>query len=195
VHTVHIAVKELSPHVRNALASVGYGAKDILVEAANEIHPSAYAGEGQRAFCVILNLTTGERKTLSGSWGGSNMFTSTLVDDTRGEDRAPMPEDGVVIKGSIGYPRTFATIYAHPNTVGRFLPSGEDDEPLTDGQAQALYCHKALKGGHYRREEMERRGCTTADVDALVERGLLKRNRAGATQITTAGKNACTVNR
>jgi hypothetical protein len=94
-----------------------------------------------------------------------------------------------VIKGSMGYPRTFATIYAHPNTIGRFLPSGAEEE-LTREEEQAIYCFAALKGGEYRRDEMRRRGVSTATVDALVERGYLKRNRAGATAITTKGKNA-----
>jgi hypothetical protein len=76
--------------------------------------------------------------------------------------------------------------------IGRFLPSG-DDETLTDSEQQAIYCFAAIKGGEYRRDEMRRRNVTDDVVDSLVSRGYLKRNKAGATQITTKGKNARTI--
>lgn len=64
------------------------------------------------------------------------------------------------------------------------------DDVLTDADQQALYCFVAIKGGEYRRDEMRRRGVTEEHVNSLVLRGYLKRNKAGATQVTTKGKNA-----
>jgi hypothetical protein len=177
---MHAEVKSLSPHLRDALKSVRYGAADI------EVIPAG--GDGMRGFVIGLNLATGERKGLSGSWGGANMFTANPIDSS--PEQLAIPPNGCVIKGTTGYPRTFAWIYAHPQAMGRYLASGAPDEELTDGEQQAIYCFAAIKGGEYRRDEMRRRGVTTATVDGLVQRGYLKRNRAGATAITTKGKNA-----
>jgi hypothetical protein len=116
------------------------------------------------------------------------MFTANPIDSS--PEQLAIPPNGCVIKGTTGYPRTFAWIYAHPQAMGRYLASGAPDEELTDGEQQAIYCFAAIKGGEYRRDEMRRRGVTTATVDGLVQRGYLKRNRAGATAITTKGKNA-----
>jgi hypothetical protein len=185
---MHAEVKSLSPHLRDALKSVRYGAADIEVIPAESIEVMVAGGDGMRGFVIGLNLATGERKGLSGSWGGANMFTANPIDSS--PEQLAIPPNGCVIKGTTGYPRTFAWIYAHPQAMGRYLASGAPDEELTDGEQQAIYCFAAIKGGEYRRDEMRRRGVTTATVDGLVQRGYLKRNRAGATAITTKGKNA-----
>jgi hypothetical protein len=71
------------------------------------------------------------------------------------------------------------------------LPSGAPEaDQLSPEDHQALYCFAAIKGGHYRREEMQRRGVSEATVGSLILRGYLKRARNGATAITTQGKNA-----
>ena len=191
---MHVEVKSLAPAVQRALKSVAYGATDIKVIAAESVEGQVGANDGQRGFVLVLNLDTGAMRTVRGSWGGSNPFGGNLVDRT--DERIELPANGAVIKGQQGYPRTFATIYAHPNAFASAgLPSGEPDEQLTDTEQHAIYCFAAIKGGEYRRDEMRRRGVTPAAVDGLVERGYLKRNRAGATQITTKGKNARTINR
>lgn len=186
---MYISVKELPACLTSALKSAGYGATDILVVAQSRVDSAAYASDGQRGFVTIVNLDSGQTHTETGSWGGSNMFTATLADDSR--DPIDIPINGAVIKGSRGYPRTFATIYVHPD-AWRFLPSGEEEE-LSAAAQQALYCFGAIKGGEYRRDEMSRRKVSAADVDALVESGHLKRSKNGATQITTKGKNARTI--
>jgi hypothetical protein len=187
---MHVEVKDLTPAIRKALEGVRYGARDIEVLPAETFTPYSEGGRGQRGFTLVLNLETGESKTVRGSWGGSNMFVQSPVDHST--EALPLPQTGVVIKGTTGHPRTFATIYAHPAAVGRFLPSG-DDEVLTDEEQQAIYCFAGIKGGEYRRQELIRRRVSPGTVDSLVERGYLKRNRAGATQITTKGKNARTI--
>jgi len=186
----HIEVRELSPHLRAALESVRYGARDVRVIPTESVESGSSAGAGSRGFATAVNLDTGERRTITGDWGGSGLGRHTL--DLPGQ-RMNIPPNGAVIKGAMGYPRTYATVYAHPTAFGRMLPSGEPADELSDADQQAIYCFTAIKGGEYRRDEMRRRGVTAATVDSLVERGYLKRNRAGATQITTKGKNARTV--
>jgi hypothetical protein len=187
---MHVIVKELTPIIQKALKSVRYGAQDIRVEPAEQVSAYSEGSRGQKGFVLVLNLDTGQQKIITGSWGGGNMFTNTLVDD--GSEDVQLPVNGVVIKGQIGYPRTFATLYCHPEMFPKLLPSG-DEEVLTEAEQQALYCFAAIKGGKYREDELRRRNVAYGTVDLLVERGYLKRNRAGATQITTKGKNARTV--
>lgn len=187
---MYVEVKELLPAIRDALASVRYGASDVKVIAAHDVEATSEGNAGSRGFAIVVNLDTGARKSMVGSWGGGNMFTSSPVDD--GSERVTLPENGAVIKGTMGYPRTFATVYAHPNAIGRFLPSGDEPELSHEAQ-QALYCFGSIKGGAYRRDEMRRRNVSESTVDQLVENGYLKRNRAGATAITTKGKNARTI--
>jgi len=190
----HVEVKALGEHVRRALESVRYGAADVPVVAAESVSSYSGGNDGQRGFVIALNLQTGERKAFAGAWGGGAVAAAPSPVDA--DVPIAIPEHGIVIKGQMGYPRTFATIYAHPNAVGAYLlPSGEPSEELSDAEQQAIYCFAAIKGGEYRRDEMRRRGVTADVVDGLVARGYLKRNRAGATQITTKGKNARTVQR
>ena len=188
---MHIEVKELSPAIQRALSGVGYHVADIKVEATERIDGTVGGGAGQRGFVIILNTDTGEFRRLTGSWGGPNPWSGSPVDGN--DEIIQIPENGIVIRGTMGHPRTFAWIYAHPNTMGKLLPSGEQAEQLSDADQQAIYCFAAIKGGQYRRDEMRRRNVEESTVDSLVERGYLKRNKAGATQITTKGKNARTV--
>jgi hypothetical protein len=189
---MYIDVRECPPHVRAALEAIGYGARDIELVAAESFSPYSEAGKGSRGVCVIVNLATGEREQLRGSWGGSNPFARTLVDDS--QELVPMPANAAVIKGQTGYPRTFARILVHPDALPRLLPAAEQDrDALTDAEQQAIYCFAAIKGGAYRRDELARRNVSAATVDDLVARGYLKRARNGATSITTRGKNARTI--
>jgi hypothetical protein len=187
---MYATVKELREPLRAALAAVGYGGRDVELVPATTVDPTVGGGDGMRGFVTVVNLDTGVRQTVNGSWGGSNPFSHSPVDQTT--ERIELPPNGAVVKGTRGYPRTFATVYAHPSAVGaNLLPSGAPaDDVLTDADQQALYCFAAIKGGEYRRDEMRRRGVTEEQVNSLVLRGYLKRNKAGATQITTKGKNA-----
>lgn len=187
---MYVTVKELGNSVIQALKSVSYGRADILIEATEQVDGSVAGGSGRRGFIIILNVDTGQWERKMGSWGGSSPFSTSPVD--AGESMIAIPVNGIVIKGTVGN-GTWATIYANPQAMGRMLPSGEPADELSDADQQALYCFGSIKGGEYRRDEMRRRNVSEDTVDSLVERGYLKRNRAGATQITTAGKNARTI--
>jgi hypothetical protein len=188
---MYVEVKTLAPMIQNALKGVRYGGRDIQVITTDRVSPSVAGGSGQRGFTIIINLSTGQSDKLMGSWGGANMFNpDNTVDLDTGQ--YVIPTNGVVIKGTTGYPRTFATLYT--TATGNLLPAGAGDtEVLTDEEQQALYCHYSIKGGQYRRDELSRRGVLQSTVDSLVDRGYLKCNRAGAVSITTKGKNASTL--
>lgn len=184
---MYVKIAALPQPVQDALASVQYSKGDIEVIPTSEASLADAGSAGRRAFVTMVNLTSGQSETTWGSWGGPNMFNrSNAVDlDTA---TYPMPEQGVVIRGSHGHGGVWARIYVHPGMLGRELPAAA--ETVSQADLDALYCHGRIKGGQYRRDEMQRRNVSVETVASLVERGLLKSNRAGATQITTEGKNA-----
>lgn len=182
-----VPVSDLPDSVRRALHDVGYGRQDIEVVPATTVRPGSVGSEGRRAFVTILNLATGQSRTAYGSWGGPNMFDRDNPVDND-STTYPLPEVGAVVTGSTGYPRTFARVHVHPAATGRMIPGPVEE--VTPQDRQALYCHKAIKGGAYRRDELRRRRVQPETINRLVARGLLARNRAGAVSITTAGRNA-----
>lgn len=185
---MYVQVKDLPAPVQEALTAVSYGRKDITVQASTSVVLSSSSGDGMRAFVALVNLSTGKHTVTWGSWGGANMFNPTNAVDN--DDRSyELPADGVAIRGTKGGNQpVYATLHVPASMVDRILPSA--GVTLTEAEKDALYCHKAYKGGQYRRDELARRNVTAEVIDGLVERGLLSRNKAGAVQITTDGKNA-----
>jgi hypothetical protein len=182
---VFVSVRELPPCLQRALESVQYGAKDVALVAAETVCLLDPGGQGRKGFAVLVNLETGERKKLEGSWGGANMFNpSNSVDLDRAD--YTLPPGGAVVQGSIGYPRTFARILLHPTNLVPLLPPKPE---LSDRQQRIMRMYNGYTSA-YRKEELTRMKVTPAEIDDLVAKGLLSRNKAGATQITTAGKNA-----
>jgi hypothetical protein len=185
---MYVSVKDLPPAVVKALDGVGYGRTDIEVKAGTTVTLGSSGGKGKRSFVSLVNLSTGEARTEYGSWGGPNMFDrSNRVDNDH--QSYPLPSNGVAITGSSGggHP-VWAQLHVPATMVDRMLPAA--GETLTDEEQDALYCYKAIKGGQYRTDALRRLHVHPATVDSLVERGYLERNRAGATKITTKGKNA-----
>lgn len=182
-------VKDLPAPIRDALKSVRYGRESIAVHASATVQLGGRgSGDGQRAFTTLVALDTGEYRTVRGSWGGPNMFVTTPV-DTDGNEYA-LPPNGVAILGTEGgsHP-VYATLHIPASMVSRILTAGPAEE-LPQVEKDALYAHKGIKGGEHRREFLRRKRVPSSVVDGLVSRGLLKRNSAGATSITTAGRNA-----
>lgn len=183
-----VRIAELPDPVRAALKSVDYGRADIAVEVATEVVLSSSGGKGSRAFASLVNLATGQHVTSWGSWGGQNPFTpGNAVDND--SNAYPLPPEGVAIRGSVGGGRpTYAVIVVPASMTDRILPAPPAE--LTKAERDALYCFACIKGGQYRRDELARRRVAPATVDAMVERGYVKRNAAGAGSITTEGRNA-----
>jgi len=176
----------LPESIRSALKSVEYYAKDIEIQGKETESVMCYtSGDGRRGFVLIVNLDTGECQSMQGSWGGSNMFNPTNAVDLN-DQPYPMHSGVAVIKGTTGYPRTFASITLHSSNITPLLPTV--DPTLTDDEKRMLAEFRSLKPAY---RTMSKSKAGEAMVASLVSRGYLKQNKAGATQITTEGKNAC----
>lgn len=186
VPSMHIETKSLPESLKAALRAVGYGAADIGVRVTETYSAQSCANDGQRGFTMAVNIATGERDEHHGSWGGANPFGANAV-DSDGTAR-PLAPGFVVVQGTTGYPRTFATLLVHPSNAAPLLPAKAE---LTDRQRSILGQFAGLTSAG-RKNEWERYPAskpTEAEIAELVARGLLKQNKAGAISITTEGKN------
>ena len=185
----YVQTADLDAEIRDALSAVKYHRKDIAVHVQQSVTPARAGGNGYRAFTILVDLAAHKYEIHWGSWGGANMFNVVNPIDL---DRAPrtLPGNGLAIIGRIGGGRpTWAIIFIPPSMVARILPSTAGPE-LSPELINALYCHTAIKGGAYRREELRRRNVSADTIDQAVALGLILRNKAGACQITTDGRNA-----
>lgn len=184
---MHVDVKSLHPQLQAILRSIPYAKREISVEAAETVSPIVGGGSGQRGFLIMVDLTTWRTERRNGSWGGANPWAKdNPVDLDR--NRYPLPANGAVIHGTIGH-RTYASITVHPSQLAQFLPESAQVE-LTLAQRRGLYAHRALIGGQARRDYLKLHRIGPEIIDSLVGLGMLNRNRAGHTSITTAGRNA-----
>ncbi len=186
----HVSVKELPATVQRALKDVGYGRRDIEVEAATSFTFQSFADDGKRDFTCIVNMVTGQFKTTKGSFGGPNPWTKNNIVDS--DDRQhPIPQNAAIIQGTEGGGRpVYATIKVHPENMATLIPAQID---LTREEKLVITILDSIKPG-YRAEYFERYslGLYKADntlVKMLVDKGLVKTTGTGI-QITTAGKNA-----
>jgi hypothetical protein len=184
MNAIYTECKDLPESIKSALRSVGYNRTDISIEARDEMSfASPPAFEGSRGFTLVVNLTTGQCQVEHGSWGGANMFERRAVDCD--ETLYPMRPGIAVIQGESGGRGCFAHLYLHPDNVCKFLPAVPT---LTAKQAAVVYVYDSIKSS-YRKAELDREGCTTADVDECIALGYLERKGNGV-RVTTFGKNA-----
>jgi hypothetical protein len=180
-----VVVKELPQSLQTVLKKVGYRRKDISVIPQETVSLSSGGGAGRRSFAAIVDVSTGKHEITYGSWGGPNMFVRNAVDS----DTAPkkLPRNGAAIVGSEGggHP-VWATIYVHPEMISGMLPTEAD---VTDRESKILGYFRSYTSSA-RKEQFSRMGIKPAEIDSLVKRGYVKKNKAGATSITTKGKNA-----
>lgn len=184
----YIKVTELPPSLQRALVSAGYNRKDIEVKVTEEFEPRPPSADGRRGFVAMCLLDdSNEFKLTWGSFGGANMFTTT-VDDVKGA--VEIPQNVAYITGmsnaGSGYPG-FATVFVGPKNMNpTLLPSAPS---VTEREGKLLAIYKTLKSS-YRKEYLDRAKTTPEEIDSLVARGFLSRNKAGAISITTEGRNA-----
>lgn len=186
-NAVAIETKTLPETLKAALRTVDYGARDISARISDKVSGYSGGNQGQRGFIMIVDIASGETKTHWGSWGGSNPFSVQQVDhDTNSYDMKP---GFAVIAGTIGHPRTIATLHLHPENFTKLLPATGS---VSERERQILNDFGGLTSAG-RKNEWERypaRRPTEAELDSLASRGFLARSKNGATKITTAGKNA-----
>ncbi len=184
--TISVRTRELPDALKEALRQIGYAGQDVPVEVATEVSPYSPAGEGSRGFSAVIELATGRSKVHHGNWGGGSPATQAQVDV---DDRSsPLLPGFAIIKGSTGA-RTFATIYLNPENVAKYLPAPVE---LTPRELGILAQYRALSSSG-RKDEWERYPATRPseeEINALVAKGLLSKNKAGAVALTTDGKNA-----
>jgi hypothetical protein len=180
---VHMSVKDLSGHVRSALREVGFNKASIGVKSATTYRFKTPYGEGYQSFAILINLETGQTKSFESSWGGRNPYETKQIDVD--ERNHPIPSNAAVISGQRGggHP-TSATLYIHPDKMPKELPAMDE---LTDAEKRILVMFRSYTSA-YRKEIL--RASDESTIDKLVAKGLLKRNKAGATGITNEGKNA-----
>lgn len=182
-----VKTKTLPDSLRNALIELGHHRDDVEVKASTtySLSPDC-VNDGERGFCSAVNLSTGERKTAFGAWGGANAFEVTIDRDDATRD---IPQSMAIIKGAVGN-RVSARILVNPDTLVKMLPSPAI--VLTQNETVTLHTIKAYKSS-YRLGEAERYGVTPAEFMAnaatLAAKGLVKITKVG-TSITTEGKNA-----
>jgi len=104
------------------------------------------------------------------------MFVTNRVDSDDSEHT--MLPGVAVITGSIGE-KTYAYLTLHPENLVALLPAKVE---VSARQKEILESIMTLKSS-YRPKYPE------AEIDELVTKGLLKKNKAGAISITTEGKN------
>src|SRR5262245_1061305 len=177
---MYVQVAELPESLTRALAAVDYRKADINVEARERTSMLEPGGLGMREFVVLVDLATRRSETHMGSWGGANMFNPNNAVDLDTTDRAIIP-GMAVIKGHEGG-GTRATIYLHPENITKLLPA-KSDVSEREGRILGYLAYKA----NYRRECLDQMGCKPEEIDSLVSRGFIARNKAGAISLTTAG--------
>lgn len=179
----HVIVADLPDSVRKALKEVSYGKSSIGVRSSTKFRFEQPYGQGYQTFAIFMNMKTGESKTVESSWGGPNMYA--LDNTIQKESVATIPVDGGVVMGQRGGGRPVsATLYVHPSNMPKSLPAAST---LTEHEIRILVMFRSYTSA-YRKENLKRSDDHV--IDALVASGLLKRNKAGATAMTDAGKNA-----
>lgn len=184
--SIRIRTKDLPDCLKVALKEVEYGAQDIGVEVSSTISPLSQGGQGSRGFTLVVELSTGKFTKRLGSWGGASLEHKQVDFDDRS---TPLLEGFAVIKGTMGFPRTIATISINPANVAKFLP---EPTKITERQRGILRAFRELTSMG-RRDEWARNPVnapTVEELNELVKLKLLARSSNGATKITVEGKNA-----
>lgn len=186
---VYIKVDALPEQLRRVLRSVSYGRPDIAIETRETYTPARAGGNGYRAFCVIVNIATGETKTHVGSWGGPNPFNESKLNPIDSDhSEHPIPEGVAIVEGSQGGGKpVYASIALHPKNFAPLLPAKAE---LSERDNYILTAYKRLNSAG-RKNEFERRGKgpSNTELESLVQRNLLAKAGSGL-KITTEGKNA-----
>ncbi len=149
---MYIDVKDLPATLQVALRALGYGRSNINVSASDTYCMAASGGgTGLRAFVCAVDLATGKRETVFGSWGGSNMFNPTNAVDLDREQR-PLPPNFAVIHGTEGE-MVRATVNVNPATLNPLLPKQTEEMSHLDRAVLSMYA--GLNSGG-RKNQIER---------------------------------------
>lgn len=124
---MYVDVRELPKCCKEVLKRIGFNRKEIQLETAERVslrHPVSLPYN--RGFCVLVNLTSGKYRVGVGSYGGTNQFHTTIVDDCNFKFR--LPSNFILIKGEHGSNGSFATMTMCPSGALPFVGSEDDCE-------------------------------------------------------------------
>jgi hypothetical protein len=170
-----------------------YRRADVAVtESATYSPQEGTAGfQGNRGFCIVVNVATGATHATVGAWGGGNGFGANAVDNDRSD--YAIPPNCAVITGESGGRGSFARIKVAPGMLVGILPAATSVE-LPESSALALCVIAGIKGGHraeyFSRAKLGAYGPENPAVVDLAARKLVSVNRGGAIMLTTDGRNA-----
>lgn len=187
---MHVDVKDLPEPLKSAVRHVT-GMKSVVLEVGDTFDaPGAY-GKGYRGQVLVVNISTGERQYVAGSWGGANPFRQSPVDDPMGRSPLPPGFAALTTGGRVW------TLHLNPANVANLLPAPAESHDLTLREMWLLWSYRALTSAG-RKDEWERSTSrdnpvggppSQAEIAELARKGVITVNRAGAAQITTLGRN------
>ena len=179
-----VELNDLPPQLKQALHKIGYKRRDVRVIPAASADIRSYAGKGRYGLAVAINLRTGKTSDIQrGSWGGANPYEKRPLDWV--DKPVKIPPNGAIAVGAGGYKGMFITLYVHPESLMPLLP-GDTDVSERETAILRMATYKSF----YKKELFQRNNVTKDEILALVKRGYMKMNKAGATSVTAKGKNA-----
>jgi hypothetical protein len=188
---MYFPTKDLPDTLRAALRSVAFNRDSVEISPSETycVGNGGAAFTGNRSYTLAVNLSTGETQLTQGSWGGANPFVHAQADHD--DTQRPLPQGFAIVQGESGGRGSFARVYVHPSTFAPLLPTGEAIE-LSPDESLALAAVRSLNSKG-RADCFARKNWTkdriNETLNSLAAKGLVERNKAGATKITTEGRN------
>lgn len=139
---------------------------------------TTYWSGGSRDSVVAVQLSTMRAMPVPG--------VNPMVDHTAPEYKLA-PDLALVVHSIYCGKDAGITFYLHPSNAAVLLTEGPT---VTEREGQILAYFRSYTSA-YRRVALQSAHVTDHELDSLVARKLLTRNRAGSIAITVAGKNAC----
>ena len=176
-------IKNLPENIKSALKSIDFHGSQLSVEVVADCVMSLKENccfEGNRSFAIVIDMATGMNRVTYGSWGGSNFYTKTLVDDC--DTKFAMPANCAVIKGEMGGRGCFATLYLRPDNV---VPGLLLAVSIDDSMYRALCPHRLI--GDYKKQALA--GITAEQTARAIEAGFIVKKGRGY-GLTVSGRNA-----
>lgn len=184
---MYLPISELPVSIQKALSEVQYHKKDIEVQVKEEFYPRPPSAEGRKGFLAACRLDDSNAYDITwGSYGGQNAFVKT-IDDVDGSYEIPNNMAFILgySSGGPGYP-ALAHVVIGPNNINKSLLPMKTD--VSEREEMILSIFKRLKAS-YRKQYLSEKKVTQQEIDSLIERGYLKKNKVGIS-ITTQGKNS-----
>ena len=161
-----VDVRDLPKCIKEILKKIGFNKREIAFERAQRISfKQPISLPYNRGFAILVNLTSGKYKIGLGSFGGTNQYTQTIVDDC--SYHFNLPENVALVKGEHGENGTLAILTMRPEGALPFVGLQDDYEVRT---------YKILKVLHNstgkRRNELMR-GFRSVDINDCIKLSLL----------------------